>query len=142
MTAPGIGIKKAALRPRQSPCERTLAEAGGEAVRPAGQQAGAKASGRRSGQVANRGKGFNHGERSTRVAGVVPEPARNFPASLTNRRSRKPKTPSTAPRAACHASVVLVETENGDQQPLPKSATDDGCKTWQKGALAGCRAEC
>ena len=37
MTAPEIGIKKAALRPPQSPCERTLAEAGGEVVRPAGQ---------------------------------------------------------------------------------------------------------
>src|SRR5258708_23850293 len=78
MTAPDIGIKKAALRPPQPPCERTLAEAGGEGVRPAGRQAGARASGRRGGQVANRGKGFNHGERSTPVAGVVPEPARNF----------------------------------------------------------------
>src|ERR1700716_2217024 len=89
MTAPGIGIKKAALRPPHSPCERTLAEAGGEGVRPAGREAGAHASGRRSGQVANRGKGFNHGERITRVARVVPEPARNFSASLPNRHSRK-----------------------------------------------------
>src|SRR5882757_563159 len=93
MTAPGVGMKKAALRPPQSPCERTLAEAGGEGVRPAGRQAGAHASGRRSGQVANRGKGFNHGERITRVARVVPEPARNFPESLPNHHSRKLKTP-------------------------------------------------